>query len=109
MVNSPQINQVFHILLDNAIKYTNESGTINVSLANTNNQVVYTIENTGDGIKEEDLRNIFDRFYMGDKSRTKNDNSYGLGLSIAYSILRNHNAKITCDSKDLLTTFKIKF
>lgn len=109
-MNGPQINQVLHILLDNAIKYTNEGGEISVNLKkNSNNQVVYKISNTGDGIHEEDMSNIFDRFYMGDKSRTKNDNSYGLGLSIASSIIRNHNAKISCESNEEVTTFKIKF
>lgn len=105
-----QINQVFHILLDNAIKYTPENGTVVLKLDTYHNFVNFSIENSGEGINKEDLPNIFERFYMGDKSRSLNEKSYGLGLSIAKTIIDNHQGKIYCESiESEKTTFYIKF
>ncbi len=104
-----QYTQVLHILLDNAIKYTPNKGSIVISLEKTHNQIIFKITNTGDGIKKEDLNNVFDRFYMADKARSINPNSYGLGLSIAKTIIDNHSGKIYCESKlNESTTFYIK-
>lgn len=97
-IDPNQFNQVFHILVDNAVKYTPKKGNIFVALEFNHNQIIYTITNSGEGIKNEDIENVFDRFYMGDKSRSLNPNSYGLGLSIAKTIIENHQAKITCES-----------
>ncbi len=93
-----QYDQVVHILLDNAIKYSPENGSINVELKSSSNHISICVRNAGEGIKEEDIKNIFDRFYMGDKSRSMHPNSYGLGLSIAKSIIDNHGGKIYCES-----------
>jgi signal transduction histidine kinase len=108
-IDENQFSQLFHVLLDNAIKYSPESGKINIKLEISHNSIVYSIENTGEGISQTDLDNIFDRFYMGDKSRSANEKSYGLGLSIAKTIIDNHQGKIYCEStQDKLTTFYIK-
>ena len=104
------IKKVFIILLDNAIKYTNKSGKIDVELSKDKNKIKLKIKNTGEGIKKEDLDKIFERFYRVDTSRTRDTGGYGLGLSIAKSIVESHNGKIYAESnigKD--TTFTIEF
>ncbi len=104
-----QYIQVIHILMDNAIKYAPEEGWIKVHVSATHNMITISVKNSGDGISKDDIENIFDRFYMGDKSRSANPNSYGLGLSIAKSIIDNHNGKIYCESEvGHNTTFFIK-
>lgn len=109
MVEPNQMSQVFHILMDNAIKYTNQSGLINVSVKVVHHHLIYTIANSGDGISKSDMENIFDRFYMGDKSRSINEKSFGLGLSIAKSIIDHHQGKISCTSEEgELTQFSVK-
>jgi two-component sensor histidine kinase len=108
-IDPNQFSQVLHTLLDNAIKYAPKSGKVYIKLENVHNNIVYSIENSGEGINQSDLNNIFDRFYMGDKSRSENEKSYGLGLSIAKTIIDNHQGKIYCESiKDEKTTFYIK-
>ena len=108
-IDQNQFSQVLHVLLDNAIQYSPESGKIYIKLENIHNNILYSIENSGEGINQNDLDNIFDRFYMGDKSRSENEKSYGLGLSIAKTIVDNHQGKIYCESiKGEKTTFYIK-
>jgi len=107
--NPEQISQVMMILVDNAIKYTPEQGEINLTLTRSAHHVVITLSNTGSGIASEDLPHIFDRFYRVDKVRTRESNSYGLGLAIAKSIIDQHGGKISCESKpDEMTTFVVK-
>lgn len=104
------IKKVVIILLDNAIKYTNKSGKINVNLQQEKNKIKLKIKNTGEGIKKEDLEKIFERFYRVDSSRARETGGYGLGLSIAKSIVDSHKGKIYAESnigKD--TTFIIEF
>lgn len=97
------------IILDNAIKYTNKNGSISVSLKEEKNKVKLEIKNTGEGIKKEHLEKIFERFYRVDQSRIRESGGYGLGLSIAKSIIDSHKGKIYAESnlgKD--TTFIIE-
>jgi signal transduction histidine kinase len=104
-----QYRQVLSILIDNAIKYSNQGGLVSIVLKKQNSSIILEVENTGAGIKEEDLPYIFDRFYKGDKSRQNQHNSYGLGLSIAKSIIDNHGGKITCQSiENEFTKFTLK-
>jgi len=107
--NPEQLLQVGMILLDNAIKYTPESGQIHVTLNKTPHHILFSVSNTGEGIKEEDLPYIFDRFYRADRSRTRADGSYGLGLAIAHAIVAHHGGKINCESiPGASTTFTVK-
>ncbi len=104
------IKKVFNILLDNAIKYTNKNGKIDVEMYQDKNKIKLKVKNTGEGIKKEDLEKIFERFYRIDTSRARETGGYGLGLSIAKSIVESHNGKIYAESnegKD--TTFIIEF
>lgn len=95
-------------LADNALKYTNVNGQIDVVLSATNKTISYKITNTGPGIPHEKISKIFDRFYKVDESHKENGNSYGLGLSIAKSIANSLGGDIKCTSEiDKYTTFEV--
>ena len=93
-----QIKKLISILMDNAIKYTNNNGKITVLLINERNKAKLIIRNTGEGIKREHLEKIFERFYRVDDSRDRGTGGYGLGLSIAKSIVEDHKGKIHAES-----------
>jgi len=84
-------------LIDNALKHTPKGGTVSINSTNENENVSFTISDTGNGIKEENIQRIFDRFYQEDPSRTVG-NGVGLGLSIAQKILELHGSKLSVDS-----------
>lgn len=97
--NKTSITEVATILLDNAIKYSRSEGKINISIQTKRNEALMIIEDNGIGIKEQDIPYIFNRFYQTDSSRAKNViKGYGLGLSIAKSIICLHRGKITVKS-----------
>ncbi len=106
-----KFRQVAIILLDNAIKYVDEKGKINIKLYKDKKNIILDITNTGIGIDKEDLPHIFERFYKSDKARTNNNsNSFGLGLYIAKTITTKLNGNIKCISeKNKNTSFIIKF
>lgn len=107
--NNEQIKQVVMILLDNAVKYTEPKGTINLSLKKINSNATLSITNTGKGISEDHLSRIFDRFYRIDKSRERKSGGYGLGLSIAKAIVEHHGGKIYARSVvNYSTTFIVE-
>ena len=84
-----RIEQVFQNLYENAVKYCNEGGFININTFVVNNKCRVSIFNTGNKISDDDLENIFTSFYRADKSR-KNMGSYGLGLAIVKTIMDMH-------------------
>ena len=101
-----RIKQVIMILLDNAIKYTDENGYIYISLVKSKGQIKFSIKNSGKGIAKQDLPKIFDRFYRADPSRTQETGGYGLGLSIAKTIIDRLGGKIYAESvENEYTTF----
>ncbi len=101
-----KIKQVVTILVDNAIKYTDEKGHIDIRLKKTRHQLVFSIKNSGKGIPKENITKLFDRFYRADSARTQENGGYGLGLSIAKAIIDRLDGKIYADSvKDESTTF----
>lgn len=103
------LKQVVTILLDNAIKYTEQNGQINISLIYSDQQTVFTIKNSGKGIPKQELPRIFDRFYRSDPSRTHIEGSYGLGLSIAKAVLDGIGAEMQVQSiEGGWTTFSFK-
>ena len=93
------LKKLFSIIMDNAIKHTNKQGTITVSLFTYKNKIKMIIRNTGEGIAPENLERVFERFYRVDNSRDRETGGYGLGLSIASSIVKQHNGKIYARSK----------
>ncbi len=94
------IYQVVYNLVDNAVKFTNENGTISVFVGETKNNKIYVgIENTGEGISSEEISRIFERFYKVDKSRSYDVKSAGLGLYLCKTIIDMHGGKIYAESE----------
>lgn len=89
-----RISQLMVILLDNALKYTKGGDDIKVNLTNEEARCIISVTDTGMGIREEEKELIFERFYRGDKSRTRQTGGTGLGLSIAKWIVDSHGALI---------------
>jgi two-component system phosphate regulon sensor histidine kinase PhoR len=85
-------------LIDNAVKYT-EKGTVTVSLAAKDGDIVIDVRDTGIGIPEEHLTHIFERFYVVDKSRSRKLGGTGLGLSIVKHIVLAHGGRISVWSR----------
>ncbi len=106
--NTDQLKQVILVLLDNAIKYNNEHGHIDVSLQKIGKDVTLTVCNSGKMISDDEIKKIFDRFYRTDDSRNRNTGGFGLGLAIAKTIVDQHNGKIEVCSNDGLTEIRIK-
>lgn len=100
------LRQVVDILLDNAMKYAKGPNTVGIFLKRQGNHCLLTVANPGDPISPEDLKSIFKRFYRIDKARTR-DGSYGLGLSIADSIVKEHRGKIWAESVGGINSFHI--
>lgn len=94
------IRQLMGILLDNAIKYSNDGGTIRVSLSRKNHKIILSVYNTADHIDKNELPRIFDRFYRSDASRNSESGGYGIGLSMALAIVKAHKGKIEALSAD---------
>lgn len=95
-----RLKQVVVNLLGNAINYTPRGGEIVVGLGKVSDRAQLTVTDNGPGISAEDLPHIFERFYRSEKSRTrqKDGKGFGLGLSIAYWIVRNHGGRIEVNS-----------
>jgi len=94
-----RVNQVLHNLLENAVAYTHKGGTINVAATTQGDWVEVCVSDTGEGIPDEDLPNIFERFYRVDKSRARVTGGSGLGLTIAKRLVEAHGGTITVQSK----------
>lgn len=103
------INELVEILLDNALKHADKKSTIVVSLKEQGNNIILSVTDTGDIIPKGEEEKIFERFYRLDKSRSRKENRYGLGLAIAKNIVINHNGKISAESIGKVTTFKVLF
>ncbi len=93
-----RLHQLLVILLDNALKYTQE-GRISVSCYKTDGSVVINVEDTGCGISPEHLPRVFDRFFRSDKARSRESGGTGLGLAIAKWIVEKHSGKISVESQ----------
>ena len=104
-----RLHQLFVILLDNALKFTPAKGTVFISSKKEGNYLKIIVKDTGIGISSKDLPYIFDRFFRGDKSRSRAEGGTGLGLSIAKWIVEAHHGQINIESKQKEgTTFIIK-
>lgn len=100
-----KIKQAVLILLDNAVKYTNDAGNIHITLKKLRNCAVFSVQNSGEGIPADKLPRIFDRFYRTDPSRSQETGGYGLGLAIAKAIIERSGGSIYAESTDSSTTF----
>ncbi|NLD52596.1 MAG: GHKL domain-containing protein [Clostridiales bacterium] len=97
--NADLLRQLLSILLDNAVKYTPEGGTIKVTLKKNMEKLALTVHNSGVHIPQEHLNHLFDRFYRMDPARSNAEGGHGLGLSIAAEIARQHGATLKAFSK----------
>ncbi|REK77688.1 sensor histidine kinase [Paenibacillus paeoniae] len=100
MVNGDEerLQQLIMIVLDNAIKYTPSSGSVHLSCKVSSGYISLTVKDNGIGVAAADLPYIFDRFYRGDKGRSRSEGGAGLGLSIAKWIVLRHSGKIEASS-----------
>lgn len=105
--SEPHLYQVLDVLLDNALKYSVLHSIVKVRLTHTGKECLLSVTSYGDKISKEDLKNIFKRFYRADKARSMSG-SYGLGLSIAESIVDAHKGKIWAESIDGYNTFYVQ-
>lgn len=94
------IQQVIYNLLDNAVKFTPEHGTIRITAKPTEHGVRVTIRNSGAGVASEEIARIFERFYKVDKSRSFDVKGVGLGLYIVKTIINMHDGTIRASSKE---------
>jgi len=96
--NESQIYRMLLNLVGNAIKYTPESGEVNIHLTTNDHQGVITIKDTGIGISNSDLPHIFERFYRVNADRSRNTGGSGLGLAITLAIVQTHKGKLEVQS-----------
>lgn len=94
------IQQMLSILLDNAMKYSDAGGKINMNIYSKRNKVCMEVSNSCDLENITDLNRLFDRFYRPDESRSTNTGGFGIGLSIAQAIAETHGGKIVVSSPE---------
>lgn len=114
--NPDDARHILGILLDNAFRNTESGGAVVLDLSGRKQKdghrkergfAVITVENTGEGISEEDLPHLFDRFYKSDKARTYKGNNFGLGLAIAKSLTERNGGTIAASSEGELVRFRV--
>lgn len=98
-IDPPQMSRVLDNLFTNALKYSEEGAQITLRTQVFDKWVWISVEDTGIGISEEDIKHIFERSYRATKSRTPGDGSSGLGLAIAKGITKKHGGSISCTSE----------
>jgi two-component system sensor histidine kinase CiaH len=96
-VDRNKIYQVLIILLDNALIYTNEGDSIDISLSQNNSEILIEVADTGIGMSEFTKEHLFERFYREDRARSRSTGGNGLGLSIAKTLITHHKGKITVE------------
>lgn len=94
------IRQLISILMDNALKYSDDGGKIEFTLEKQKERIRLSVFNTAEFVSKESLPHLFDRFYRADKSRNSQMGGYGLGLSIAQAITAAHKGKISASTRD---------
>ena len=92
------LHQVVYNLFENAVKFTNPGGYIEIQVEDGTDRTTVSIRNSGHGIEPDEIRMIFDRFYKTDKSRSQDKNGMGLGLYIVKTIIHLHGGEITVSS-----------
>lgn len=94
-----KISRLLFNLVENAIQHTRAGGQVMIRAAREAGNVILQVEDTGEGIPPEDLPRIFDRFFRGERSRTRSRDGAGLGLAVAESIAEGHNGTIEAQSR----------
>ncbi|WP_391208920.1 ATP-binding protein [Psychrobacillus sp. L4] len=98
-LDEDRMEQVLTNLIDNALRHTEEQGSVTVRLTRLNHQLTIEVEDTGYGIPSEDLPYVFERFYKADKARTRGKSGTGLGLAIAKNIVERHAGNLSVESE----------
>ena len=98
MGDASRLRQVFSILIDNALRYSAQGGTVTVSLSRENNEIVVTVRDTGIGLTDEEVRQAFQRFFRGGRAQS-HARGTGLGLPVAKAIVEAHKGRITLSGK----------
>src|SRR3990170_4687128 len=98
------LSQALHNLIDNAVKYTPAGGEVRVEVVPEGAGVRIAVTNTGEGISPEDLPFIFERFFRGEKSRSRELGGAGIGLYIVQEVARVHGGRVGAESRDGLTS-----
>lgn len=96
--NEQRLRRLAGTLIDNACKYVDDGGAVDVALSRAGKQAKLEVRNTGAPISPEDLPHVFDRFYRADKARTGGAGGHGLGLAIARAIAEEHGGTLTAAS-----------
>lgn len=94
-----RFSQVMTNILDNALKYTPEDGTVEIISTLLGNKAEISVEDSGPGVSQQEAEHLFDRFYRADEARNRNDGGSGLGLAIAKSIVEMHQGTIHAESE----------
>ena len=105
--SASHLRQVLDILLDNGAKYSFANSVVTVTAKRQGSCCLLWVSNSGEAISRQDLKNIFKRFYRIDKARSMN-HSYGLGLAIAESVVKEHGGKIWAQSEKGINTFFVQ-
>ena len=105
MANQDYVTQVIYNLIDNAVKFCPEGGTLGLKIKEGGNKAYISISNDGETIPPEELPLVFDRFHKLDKSRSQNRDGWGLGLYIVKTIVCSHGENISVASKNGKTEF----
>lgn len=99
-IDTDRLIQVIDNIMNNAIKYSPDGGTVTVRLIETHNHIILSITDEGMGIPRKDLNKIFDRFYRVDKARARQQGGTGLGLAISREVLKAHGGSIWVESRE---------
>jgi signal transduction histidine kinase len=97
-MDTRRIGRVLNNLIGNALRHTQPGGQVQVEARRVDGKVVVNVADSGEGISPEDLPYIFDRFYRGDKSRSRQTGGAGLGLTISRGIIESHGGEISVES-----------
>jgi len=97
-IDTPRIGRVLNNLVGNALRHTPDGGRVEVRARRDGARVEVIVADTGDGIRPEDLPRVFERFYRGEKSRSRATGGAGLGLAIARGIIQAHGGEIRLES-----------
>lgn len=102
-----QIQKVVSILLDNALSYSDTNGTIEISTCTKSGKYRIQVSNTGQEIPKDVQKMLFDRFYRQHDTQTNNEEHFGLGLAIAYEIVKKHHGTISVSSNQGINCFTV--
>ena len=98
-LDAQRMKEVFRNILDNALRYTPDDGSINISAGRAGQGIEIRIKDSGPGVSADDVNKVFERFYRTESSRTREEGGSGLGLAIARSIVERHGGRIWAESQ----------